>query len=443
MTKPKTKTPSRTLPARTTKAQPAKARPAKARPGIPPRAKGNPGIPEDRPAPAETALARILRLAKAQGIASENELQRRAGLAKGQLSQYRRRGGAINDLSILEKIARALACPVTALLGEPPAAGTPSPAAGEAAAGPLLVSYEQLTPNPANPRKTFPEEQILSIAHSILSKGILSPLLVRALPAAPGRFEILDGESRWRAVKHLIDSAEILPAAADWALSSARKIPVQVIEADDGEAIVISMIANLQRHDVPPLEEAEAFARLIATDPKRWTTDVIAERIGKTPRYVQLRLQLVRKLSDEARDALAAGSLSIEKAGILTKYEPHQQAAIVQRLAAGDRELTSDAAKFRDKAAFIAAVARQPEPETPKQETAAPRKPTAPPNPATPPAQPADQPLRFAWPDSGWKLSSMRMDRAVVIDCDDQDTADAIARMLELVHRQLQDRSAA
>lgn len=171
-------------------------------------------------------------------------------------------------------------------------------------AGIALLDYANIIASPLNPRKTFDQVELDELAESIAVNGLLQNLVVR--DAADGRFQIVAGERRFRAISQL-------HADGRWD----RPIPCLVIEADDATHLALALLENLHRQDVAPLEEADAFAQLQALDPVKYNAQAIAERIGRTPRYVYQRLAMANNLCADAKALLAAGMLNVEGARLL------------------------------------------------------------------------------------------------------------------------------
>ena len=109
----------------------------------------------------------------------------------------------------------------------------------------LLVPVERLIPNPNQPRRDFQPEALQELAASLRAKGVIQPLIVRALP--DGRFEIVAGERRWRAAQ----------------LAQLHELPVLVREFTDAEVIEVAIIENIQRAELNAIEEALAFRQLM------------------------------------------------------------------------------------------------------------------------------------------------------------------------------------
>ena len=213
------------------------------------------------------------------------------------------------------------------LPGAEPTAATPSTDVAPVAGGMIdLIPWAALEPSPGNPRNNA-EAAVDDLAASIAAQGILQNLTVRpangqAITNA-GRFRIIAGERRYRAVEALIRRGTIDPS---------YRIPCRVIEADDLQALRLATIENVQREDLHPLEEAEAYAALIAAGD---TTEDIATAVGKTRRHVQLRLALVDKLSPEVKTAFNAGEVLLAHARILSTVPAKDQNQILHNVRGG------------------------------------------------------------------------------------------------------------
>ena len=175
----------------------------------------------------------------------------------------------------------------------------------------LALVHADLWPSPLNPRKHFDDAKIEELAASIATEGVLQNLIAR--PSADGRYEIVAGESRWRAVKLLIETSRV---AAD--------IPLRVLvkPMSDEQVLALALTENVQRKDLTPMEEAHAIQQL--RQGGRSTAE-IAEMTGMTQRNVQLRLALVEKLLPEVQTAVADGRIDIEKARVLAQAAPAKQ----------------------------------------------------------------------------------------------------------------------
>ena len=151
---------------------------------------------------------------------------------------------------------------------------------GESAAEMLDISM--ISPWTNNPRRTIDPERLRELADSIGKVGVLQPILVRPDNA---RFLIVSGERRWRAARE----------------AGLKQIPAVVRTLTDAEALELAVTENLQREEVPPLEEAEGYERLHTTH--GYTVEEIADKVGKSKTYVYSRLKLT-SLCEEAREYL-------------------------------------------------------------------------------------------------------------------------------------------
>ena len=134
------------------------------------------------------------------------------------------------------------------------------PAAGQKG-GLFQCPVDKLVPNENQPRQSFDNSKLEDLTESVRSKGVIQPLVVRAL--GDGRFQIVAGERRWRASK----------------LAGLKRVPVVVKDLSGTEMLEIALIENIQREDLNPLEEAEAYRQLI--EEHGLTQDGLAKRVGK------------------------------------------------------------------------------------------------------------------------------------------------------------------
>ena len=182
-----------------------------------------------------------------------------------------------------------------------------------------VIPLNLIDPSPFNPRKTF--DGIEELAASIAEHGQLQAGTVRPVK---DRFELMGGERRYRALKH----------------NKAAGMRVRVREATDAEARAIQLVENLQRADIPVLEEARGFAELQDQDPKKWTPDAIGKSVSKTARFVQQRLAIHRGLAPDLKKQVAAGALNVEVARTIAMAPPAMQVEIAQNsynMASADR----------------------------------------------------------------------------------------------------------
>src|SRR6266850_221312 len=165
--------------------------------------------------------------------------------------------------------------------GEP----RPSPQAGTTE---LLVPVQEVVPNPEQPRRHFDEEALEGLADSIRRHGLLQPLVVRRVA---GRYELIAGERRLRAAGR----------------AGLEKVPVVVRDAHPEDRLELALIENLQRENLTPLEEAEAYRHLV--DEYGFTQEEIAERVGKSRPAIANTLRLLG-LPDAVKAQLESGELT-------------------------------------------------------------------------------------------------------------------------------------
>lgn len=159
----------------------------------------------------------------------------------------------------------------------------------------IEVPIDSLAPNPLQPRKRFAPESLDELAASMRSTGVLQPLVVRP---RGDRYEILVGERRWRAARQ----------------AGLARVPALVREASDAEALQLALVENLLREDLNPLEEAEAYQRLVGE--LGWTQEDLARRIGKDRSSVANALRLLR-LPEIIQEDLRGGRLTMGHARAL------------------------------------------------------------------------------------------------------------------------------
>lgn len=153
----------------------------------------------------------------------------------------------------------------------------------------MLVPVEKLVPNPDQPRRDFQPEALQELASSIRQKGVIQPLIVRALPN--GRFEIVAGERRWRAAQ----------------LAQVHELPVIVRDFTDAEVIEVAIIENIQRADLNAIEEALAFKQLM--EKFGHTQEKLAEALSKSRSHIANLLRLLN-LPEDVQGHVREGRLS-------------------------------------------------------------------------------------------------------------------------------------
>jgi ParB family chromosome partitioning protein len=152
------------------------------------------------------------------------------------------------------------------------------------------LPVDQIHADRANPRKTFDEAALEELAVSLKQQGVLQPIIVRRDPK--GGYRIIAGERRWRAAQR----------------AGLHDVPVVVREASDADAYELALVENIQRADLNPLEEAEAYRRLV--EERRLTQEQVADRVGKDRSSVSNALRLLT-LPNEVKQLLLEGDLDM------------------------------------------------------------------------------------------------------------------------------------
>lgn len=167
-----------------------------------------------------------------------------------------------------------------------------------------LIPIERIHANPDQPRRAFAPEALEELAASIREKGVIQPLILRAHPTRPEEYEIVAGERRWRAAQ----------------MAQIHALPAIVRELSDTEVLEVAIIENIQRADLNPLEEAQAYKQLM----ERFghTQEKLAEALSKSRSHIANLLRLLQ-LPDEVQDMLREGKLTAGHArAMITAPEP-------------------------------------------------------------------------------------------------------------------------
>jgi len=154
--------------------------------------------------------------------------------------------------------------------------------------GILFLDINEIKPNSNQPRKSFKEENIEELARSIEAHGIIQPIMVRTLGQG---YEIIAGERRWRAARK----------------ASLKKVPCIIRELDEEQNMLISIIENMQREDLNPMEEAEALNQMVTRF--GLTQEEVSRSVGKSRPYITNSLRLL-KLPEEIQEMVVGGSLT-------------------------------------------------------------------------------------------------------------------------------------
>ncbi len=179
---------------------------------------------------------------------------------------------------------------LSALIGEVEATA-PAAQAEDGGAATNEIALKDIRPNAAQPRRTFSETELEELGRSVKQRGILQPILVRPDPDAPGRFQIVAGERRWRAAQ----------------LAGLKTIPAVVRDVDELELLELGIVENVQRTDLNPIEEAEAYGALM----KRFgrTQENLATSVGKSRVHIANTIRLLN-LPEMAREHLRHGRIT-------------------------------------------------------------------------------------------------------------------------------------
>lgn len=175
----------------------------------------------------------------------------------------------------------------------------------------LLLKISQVEPNRNQPRKKFDEDALLELAESIKTYGILQPLLVQK---RDNYYEIIAGERRWRAAK----------------MAGVKEVPVIIKNLTDQQIMEISLIENIQREDLNPIEEAHAYKQLLTEFHMK--QDEIADRVSKSRSAITNSLRLL-KLCDKVQQMIIDEKLTMGHVRPLIGIEdPEEQYQIAQRI---------------------------------------------------------------------------------------------------------------
>ena len=153
------------------------------------------------------------------------------------------------------------------------------------------ISINDLTRNQFQPRKHFSKESLEELANSIREQGVIQPIIVRPNKSLEGKYEIIAGERRWLASQN----------------AGLHEVPVVILEVNDVKTLEFSIIENVQRQDLNPIEEARGYQRLI--DDFNYNHDKLSKFIGKSRSYIANSLRLL-SLQEEILLMVEQGNLS-------------------------------------------------------------------------------------------------------------------------------------
>jgi ParB family transcriptional regulator, chromosome partitioning protein len=198
------------------------------------------------------------------------------------------------------RLGRGLAALIGDVGGETPA--------HERSRGQKRVPIEFVRANPHNPRRTFVETDLEELANSIRERGVIQPIVVRAVRGAADQYEIIAGERRWRAAQR----------------ANLHDVPVVVIEATDAEALELAIVENVQRADLNAIEEAAGYQSLI--EQFKHNQDDVAKIVGKSRSHIANTLRLM-KLPEKVQAHVRSGALSAGHARSLVGLSNAEQLA--------------------------------------------------------------------------------------------------------------------
>jgi ParB family chromosome partitioning protein len=196
---------------------------------------------------------------------------------------------------------------------------------GRSRGGVRNIDVDRITPNPEQPRLVFDEVSLEELAASIREHGVLQPILVR--PLEDGEFQLIAGERRWRASR----------------AAGLATIPALVEEIDDDTALEISIIENLQREDLSPLDEATMYDRMVRQH--GYSVRRLAQKLGKDKGYLENRLRLA-DAPEEIRELVSLRKDTLSHAYELLKVDdPKKRKRLAGQVARGELTLI----KLRDR----------------------------------------------------------------------------------------------
>jgi ParB/RepB/Spo0J family partition protein len=191
--------------------------------------------------------------------------------------------------------------------------------------GVRIVPVGNIEPNPEQPRLVFNQDTLDELTASVREHGVLQPILVR--PLGPNRYQIVAGERRWRASKQ----------------AGLETIPALIEDIDDDTALEISIIENLQREDISPLDEAAMYDRMVREH--GYSIRKLADKLGKDKGYLENRLRLA-DAPPEIRELVSLRKDTLSHAYELMKVEdPRKRRRLADQVARGELTLI----KLRDK----------------------------------------------------------------------------------------------
>lgn len=215
---------------------------------------------------------------------------------------------------------RGLGRGLSALMSDVVIDNAPTQAGNERARGEQSVPVEKIKPNPDQPRRDFPKDDLDDLAASIREKGVIQPLILRKLSSNSDTYEIVAGERRWRAAQ----------------LAQLHEVPAIIREYSDTEVLEIAIIENIQRADLNPVEEASGYQQLM--DRFGHTQEKLAIALGKSRSHIANLMRLLQ-LPEEVLALLRDGKLTSGHArALITTDNPIELANLVVKNGLSVRE---------------------------------------------------------------------------------------------------------
>lgn len=239
----------------------------------------------------------------------KDQLAEAAGVARANLARTlanQQRGGWLDDAMALTEQGEAALATVQ-IEGDDARRAIPAAA---------------IDPSPFNPRKTFDDAALATLADALEAQGQLQPILLRPHPAAPERFEIVAGERRWRAAMLLTEHARQIDGL------EFGHILADVRDMDDAAAFTAAISENADREDVSPIEEGAALAEAVRRG--IGGAKELAAALGRPERNIQQRIAIATKLTPAGQDALRDGRITLSMARTLAHHHPDLQTHLVE-----------------------------------------------------------------------------------------------------------------
>jgi ParB family chromosome partitioning protein len=170
------------------------------------------------------------------------------------------------------------------------------------------IPLVQISPNPDQPRKTFDEKELQDLANSVKEKGVLVPIILRAVQNKPYLYEIVAGERRFRAAQ----------------LAGLSEIPALVKTLSDNNAMEIALIENVQRENLNPIEEADAYQNLMKKCD--YELEDVSKLIGKSESYIR-NLMRINSLPESVKELIREGRISASHARTIAVSDNPEQLA--------------------------------------------------------------------------------------------------------------------